>query len=89
MKVYENFTFQDLLDDFWGDERLTLERIKLAGKEKEFVQLIDKNYPDGIEKRKLIDLLRPRCKWVYAQLDMLKYYDDEDEYYEEDDEEDE
>ena len=46
----------------------TKERIINEGKEKEFEQLIEEFYPDGVTDEKLNDLLGFGYEWIYETL---------------------
>ena len=66
MKIYQHQslrTFKGL-----GEAIKTINRILEEGMEDEFEYLIEELYPNGIEERKLNDILADDRDWVFEQL---------------------
>lgn len=66
MKIITETNFYNF--DAWSSAIDTKERIINEGKEKEFEQLIEELYPDGLTDTELNDLLRFDDKWIYETL---------------------
>ena len=69
------------LDEFktWCGATPTKERIIAEEKEDEFEQLIEEEYPDGIEEMQLNDLLWFDDDWIYEMLGMTEEEEEEEE----------
>ena len=74
------------LEEFnaWSDAVTTKERIIEEGKEREFENLIEECYPEGLTDTELNDLLWFEDEWI---LDSLGIVDKEEEEEEEEEEE--
>lgn len=76
MKVIKEIGISDF--DGWSGATDTIEKIIANDKESEFEQLIEEQYPDGIDETELNDFLRFEDEYIYRLLDIAED-DEEDE----------
>ena len=77
MKVYEELNLKDF--ETWSGATITKERIINEGLEKEFEELIEEFYPDGLSATKLNDILWFEDEWVYSCLGIESLEEEEEE----------
>jgi hypothetical protein len=73
--INENLTLADF--DAWSEAKNTKETILKNNKGKEFDNLIEELYPDGLTDTQLNDILWFESDWIYKQIGISE--DDEDE----------
>lgn len=66
--IDDNMTLSNF--EAWAGGVYTQEEIINAGKEREFEDLIDELYPDGLTETELNDLLWFDSDWIYETLDI-------------------
>lgn len=66
MKVYKDIELCEF--EAWQGAKTAVKIIHHAGKDKEFEQMIDELYPDGLSSTELNDLLWFDTEWIYEQL---------------------
>jgi len=66
MKIYQHQSLRTFKG--WGEAIKTINSILEEGMEDEFEYLIEELYPNGIEERKLNDILADDRDWVFEQL---------------------
>lgn len=78
MKTYnENVSISNF--DAWSGAKDTKETILNAGKEKEFDNLIEELYPDGLSETTLNDLLWFESDWIFEMLGIEEETEEEKE----------
>ena len=70
----------------WCGAENTRDRILEEGKEREFENLMDECYPDGMTETQMNDLLRFEDEWIFEMLGIKDEEEDEDEDEDEEDE---
>lgn len=76
-KILIDFDLEEF--DAWSQAITTKERIIEEGKEKEFNNLINELYPDGIEEVQVNDILWHDWEWVYENLGITDEEEEDEE----------
>lgn len=80
LKVYDEYDFDALYNNSWGQAIEVLNEIDKAGKSEDLMDSLEDLYPDGVEFGEVNDLLAYDWEWLYKQIDMPSdEYEDEEE----------
>ena len=78
LKVIEEYDFETLYTNSWGQARDILLEIDEEDMSEELMDFLEDLYPEGADAIELNDLLAYDWEWVYSQIGM-PIDDDEDE----------
>lgn len=70
LKVYDEYDFDTLHRNLWGQAIDVLDEIERADKEEELMDFLEDLYPDGVDEIDLNDTLAYDWDWVYQQIGM-------------------
>ena len=70
LKVIEEYDFDTLYNNSWGQAVIVLNEIDEADMSEELMDFLEDLYPDGADAIELNDLLSYDWKWVYSQIGM-------------------
>lgn len=77
MKIYNEITLRNF--QAWSGAIDTQDRIIEEGKDKDFDNLIEELYPDGLDETTLNDILRFEEEWIFEMLG-IKEEEEEEEF---------
>ena len=70
LKVIEEYDFDTLYNNSWGQSVMVLNEIDEADMSEELMDFLEDLYPDGADAIELNDLLSYDWEWVYSQIGM-------------------
>lgn len=70
LKVTEEYDFDTLYNNSWGQAVKVLNEIDEADKSEDLMDFLEDLYPDGVDGIELNDLLAYDWEWVYSQIGM-------------------
>lgn len=65
-----DWDFDDLQNNAWGNATNTLEEVQNHEKEDELMELLDELYPDGVDEVELNDFLGYEDVYIFQNLDI-------------------
>lgn len=65
-----DWDFDDLQNNAWGNATNTLEEVQNHKKEDELMELLDELYPDGVDEVELNDFLGYEDDYIFQNLDI-------------------
>lgn len=65
-----DWDFDDLQNNAWGNATNTLEEVQNHEKEDELMELLDELYPDGVDETDLNDFLAYEDDYIFQNLDI-------------------
>ena len=65
-----DWDFDDLQNNAWGNATNTLEEVQNHEKEDELMELLDELYPDGVDEVELNDFLGYEDDYIFQNLDI-------------------
>lgn len=70
LKVTENYDFDDLYNNSWGQAVSVLNEVDQEGKSEELMDFLEDLYPDGVDGVELNDIIAYDWEWLYSQIGM-------------------
>lgn len=70
LKVYDEYDFDSLYNNSWGQAVKVLNEIDEADKSEELMDFLEDLYPDGVEFGEVNDLISYDWEWLYKQIGM-------------------
>lgn len=70
LKVTEEFDFEALYTNSWGQAREVLLEIDEEDMSEELMDFLEDLYPDGVDEVELNDLISYDWEWLYSQIGM-------------------
>lgn len=70
LKVTEEYDFDTLYNNSWGQAVSVLNKIDEANKSEDLMYFLEDLYPDGIDGTELNDLISYDWEWLYKNIGM-------------------
>lgn len=79
LKVIDEYDFDTLYNNSWGQSVSILNEIDEADKSEDLMDLLEDIYPDGVDGIELNDLISYDWEWIYKQIGMPIDEDEEED----------
>lgn len=79
LKVIDEYDFDTLYNNSWGQAVSILNEIDEADKSEDLMDLLEDIYPDGVDGIELNDLISYDWEWIYKQIGMPIDEDEEED----------
>lgn len=70
LKVIDEYDFDTLYNNSWGQARKVLLEIDEEGMSKELMDFLEDLYPDGVDGVELNDIISYDWEWIYKNIGM-------------------
>ena len=79
LKVIDEYDFDTLYNNSWGQAVSVLNEIDEADKSEDLMDLLEDIYPDGVDGIELNNLISYDWEWIYKQIGMSIDEDEEED----------